>query len=333
MLRLFAALAFAAGVAAFPGAALDAAREAMTVWAERVAPAMFPFVAVMPYLTCEEARRVYDKLLGGAVRRLFALPGGCASAIITGLVAGSPAGALAAARVAAQEKLTRGQAERLAGMVCGASPAFALTGMGVALAGSADVGWRLAVSQLAGQLVTGILFRNAFLGNKAPVEVGDVSIDKNPVSAAVVAVLRVCGYMVMFSVGISVAHEMLGEWVVLVTPVMDLPGGAVVCAELELPYEIWAAALGFGGICILGQNLGVLRAIGVRAWTLVLQKMACSAVCAGVCFVLGKVKKPVFDAGSMLNGYEFELTLLVLMVFLAPVTLFFVRKSVKKHIS
>ena len=46
-------------LAAMPEVALNAAREAMASWASSVAPALFPFMALMPLLTCDDAARAY----------------------------------------------------------------------------------------------------------------------------------------------------------------------------------------------------------------------------------------------------------------------------------
>ena len=80
------AAVYVAGLMAFPDAALAAARGAMGNWAASVAPALFPFAAVLPFLTCKEAREIYDRLLGWLLRGVFRLPGSCASALVTGLL-------------------------------------------------------------------------------------------------------------------------------------------------------------------------------------------------------------------------------------------------------
>ena len=119
-----AALVMAGCLLMMPEVALNAAREAMASWASSVAPALFPFMALMPLLTCDDAARAYEALLGRIVRPLFRLPGAAAPAVLTGMAAGSPAGAMAAVRVASASVLRRGQLERLVICIGGLSPAF-----------------------------------------------------------------------------------------------------------------------------------------------------------------------------------------------------------------
>ena len=80
-------------------AALGAA-QALSHWYASVVPALLPFLVLMPLLTCSEAVYTYKKLLGRVVERALCLPGSAASAMVIGMLAGMPAGAIAARGVA-----------------------------------------------------------------------------------------------------------------------------------------------------------------------------------------------------------------------------------------
>lgn len=323
------ALAFAAGLAAFPADALAAAQRAMRSWALSVAPAMLPFIAVMPFLTCPEARRVYDKLLGRTVRGLFRLPGGCASAIVTGLIAGSPAGAAAVKRVAAAESLTRGQAARLAGIACGVSPAYALSVMGVMLAGSAAVGWRLVISQLLAQLLTGVIFRRFYKNDDEPVVAPADDVASAGVFGAVSAVLRVCGYMVLFAAGLAIGCRLLGDRLMYLSPLIDLPTGAEFISVHITDVRLSAAALGFGGLCIAFQNMSQLAAVGVSWRRYLAQKAACAALCGALAGA--RTELPAFAAVK--TDVIFEMETLFSALIMLPVAIYFMRTQAKKHLS
>lgn len=329
-MKLMLAIGFAAALAAFPNEAAAAAMDGMQSWARNVAPVMFPFAAIMPYLTCLEARHAYDRLLGGLVRRAFRLPGGCASAVVTGMMAGSSAGALAVRRVAAAEKLTRGQTARLAGIACGVSPVYALSVMGAALAGSKAMGWRLVIAQATAQLATGLLFRRAFDVEDKPMESEMRQDAERPVSAAVAAVTRVGGYMTLFSVGLTLAQLLLGDWVMYASPFIDLPAGAEFCTRRALPEWVSAAALGFGGICVACQNLGTLK---VKPAHYFIQKLACAGMCAGAYIALTALTGDAEAIACVKIRGDFERATLMTAVLMLPVTVFFVRKKNGKSIS
>ena len=93
--KLFGALGLVFLLLTWPAEALSAAQGAMRTWAGSVGPSLFPFLALLPALTCPAARRAYARALGWLMRPLFRLPGSAAPALLIGLLAGSPAGALA----------------------------------------------------------------------------------------------------------------------------------------------------------------------------------------------------------------------------------------------
>ncbi len=90
MLRLMAGLIFAALLILNPTGALDAARQALGVWAASFVPALLPFFAVTPALSSDEAAALYSRLLGRPFGALFGCPGHLAGAALIGLMGGQP---------------------------------------------------------------------------------------------------------------------------------------------------------------------------------------------------------------------------------------------------
>ena len=321
------AAAFAAGLLMMPRQAADAARAAMETWARFVLPAAFPFAAVMPFLTCDQARAVYDRLLGGAVRKLFDLPGGCASAIVAGMLAGSPVGAMAVAKVAREERLTAGQTARLAGIACGVSPAYVISSLGALLSGSAQTGWRLELAQILSMLVTGMLFRNRWRGEEDRNEILLIYKEETPVAAAVSAMLRVCGYMILFSAGLEMTSCLLGEPVRWLALVLDLPSGMTYAAQRNLPTVCVAGMLGFGGLCIAVQCMRILQNCGVRWTRFLFQKMTAGILCAVFYILVTKSRL------SLRGQPDWESMCLLLVAMMSPVLLILVEKKRNKTYS
>lgn len=240
----------------YPETALNAAREAMYVWYASVAPAMFPFMALMPMLTCGAAARTWERMLGRWTQRLFRLPGSAAPAVLVGLIAGSPAGAHAALR---SSDLSREQRGRLVCCVSGLSPAFLITGVGAGMLGSAADGHVLFRAQLAAQLTLLLLTR--WMPTGVPENPTQEQTDVEPVRNAVAAVLNVCGYMMLFNVAAAIiAAASRSESAGLAARcLLDLPNAARAVANLPIIREekiiALAALTGFGGSCITAQNL------------------------------------------------------------------------------
>ena len=134
------------------------------------------------------------------MRPALNLPGSAAPALAAGMIAGSPAGVVAAVRCGG---LTRSELERLACCICGLSPAFLITGVGAAMLGSPADGRLLLRAQVCSQL-TMLLFPRGVRPD-TPIPAQAQEEERGLVRTAVGSVLAVCGYMMIFSVAANLA--------------------------------------------------------------------------------------------------------------------------------
>ena len=257
-----------------PEDAANGAREALCQWYYVVAPSLYPFMALMPLLTCPEANRFYDAALGGVMRKLFGLPGSAASPVIVGMIAGSPAGCAAARAVAMAEGYTRGQLERVAVACCGMSPAFFVSAVGAGMLGDVGMGHVLLRSQALAQVsmlaLTGALCRD---GTGIPPVGNDAG--GNPV----LTIINVAGTMALFG---AIAGALRLPWLCLA---LEITAGSrwLCAANMEVRWRLAAlsALAGYGGLCVCAQNIGVLRDCGVKPVKLVLARCLAGALAAG----------------------------------------------------
>lgn len=261
-----AGILLAAALLIYPETALNAAREAMNAWYATVAPAMFPFMALMPMLTCAASARAWERMLGGLMQKVFRLPGAAAPALAVCMIAGSPAGAHAAVKC---KGLSREQRARIIYCTCGLSPAFLITGIGAAMLNSPEAGRTLLAAQLAAQLTMLLITRGCRSGQPDSME--DAPEDAEPVRAAVANILAVCGYMVVFNTAAAVfaaaaRSDIAGKTVLCL---MDVPSAARFLAGITMNERgkiiAIAALAGFGGLCIAAQNLSAAKKAGVQA--------------------------------------------------------------------
>ena len=310
-----------------PAGAAEAARGAMRVWAESVAPALFPFMAVLPLLTGVEARQLYMRAMTRPMRAMFALPGQAAAAVSVALLSGSPAGAIACAHVA--DSMRPSEFRRMALMCCGMSPVYLISGIGVSLIGGQKTGFLLAGSQLAAQLISGIFLR--FLPERAekPPKAGGflhpnrLQRMENPLRAAAVNLMQVAGYMALFAVIARFTGNLLGETAgKFALMALDLPGGAAIAAELDIPFPAKMALLGgmsgFGGVCLAAQNMAVLGPLGVKWREYLSVKCAHAAICTAICFLFASAQPaaPAFASPAL---PALEISSLSMLVLLVPV--------------
>ena len=284
--KFYGALVILAGILLRPEAAVAGAQRAMRLWYSSVAPAMFPFLALLPVLTGPDACAAYDVILSRVMRPIFDLPGAAAPALVIGMISGSPGGAFAVRRVAAKAGLSRSEARRVALAMSGLSPAYLILGVGQGLYGSVALGVRLAIIQIAVQFGLLLLLRG-IKGNGEDESIPrmESESDSGAIQRAVESILSVCGYMVLFSSLCCVAASFVGENIgTALLLVNDLPSGLASLARWEIPGKmlIQGAAIGFGGLCIAAQNLDALRPIGVSVGEYLSVRGIAAAVFAGL---------------------------------------------------
>lgn len=252
----------------FPETALNAALNAMHAWYTSVAPALFPFMVLMPLLTCADSVRAWECLLGRVMRPIFNLPGAAAPAAVIAMTAGSPAGAIAAVRICSEAGLSKSQLERLLWCTCGLSPAFFVTGIGASMLGSVADGFILLRAQVFSQLAMLLITRNTAPDQPLPPPTPEDSPE--PVRAAVLNVLTVCGYMAIFGTVAAILARIFRSEIAGLTALclLDVPSGARALAHLTINREakllLLAALTGLGGLCISAQNLAACRNLSIR---------------------------------------------------------------------
>lgn len=289
-----------------PAAAALGAARAMAQWCAVVAPSLFPFLALMPLLTSVPAA-AGRSLLDPLMLRLFNLPGKAASAMFIGMIAGSPAGAIAARRAAVHSGMNRGQLQRLALAVTGFSPAFLIGGIGLGLLGSEAQGWVLLRAQLFTQLTLALLLRGCWRNRKEPIAAGDGRAEEQPVRAAVLTALTICGYMTLFGALAFALRAVVGKGIAdALVCALDVPSGAAVTARLSMGMRwklvLTAAVVGFGGVCVGVQNLNALRGCGIPVMEYFALRLAAALLCAAFAAIQVQTPEAVLFFGKIVSG-------------------------------
>lgn len=271
-MRLLTALFLAACLLIDADSALIRAREAMALWAESVAPSLFPFMALLPALTDEDALKAYEKLFAKAMQKLFRVSGACAAPCLVGLIAGSPAGSIAALRAYQAGAISRRDVRVLCALSTGVGPVFLISSVGEGMMKDVSQGIKILLCAWIASFLTAFLV--SFLRKD-----GDDGIFKgeksgNPPGAireAVFGILTVAGYMTVFRVFAGGLPEMIYSF-------FEVSGGCSVAAEKN-NFLLACAVVGFGGVCLIAQNASFLKQTGVCIWELFAIKAATCAFC------------------------------------------------------
>ncbi len=279
------ALGLIALSAADPALSKAAIGGALERWAHSVVPALLPFLIAVPALTCPEA----CALLSGATRpvmRLIGCPDALGAAWLSGLLSGSPAGALAAARASESVDCDEGALLRAAVAASGASPAFLVGVAGEALGGA---GWRLALAQALGGLMTALLMRP--LRGRTLTARGAQSGGGSAVMGAARALIMIAACMALFSLPAAWGAHLFGENARgILLMLLELTGGCETASHLPaggaLKSALMSAVCCLGGASVCAQCLGILRPTGVSGARYIYWKLVHAALSALVMLAL-----------------------------------------------
>lgn len=246
--------------------AVSGASEGLQLCIRSVIPSLFPFFVLSNLLT--------GTLLGQDISvfrplgRLFRIPAGAESLLLTGFLGGYPVGAQCIAASWRSGQLSRQDAERMLAFCNNAGPSF-LFGI-IAPILSTRTAW----------LLWGIhVFSTLFVSLTIPAAPQRISLKHSQqisitdsLKRALITMSTVCGWVILFRVCI----QFLSRWVLWILPpnwsvffigLLELANG---CLSLtQLPEDLsrillCAAILGLGGICVTMQTLSVTEGLGTH---------------------------------------------------------------------
>lgn len=316
--RMLLSLGIMALCVADSALAAESIRTSLEEWALRLVPAMLPFLAAVPALTCQEACDLLAVPLA-PVMRFIGCPGEWGAAYISGLLSGSPGGAVAAARSAAQRMDDRGAFLRLSIAASGASPAF-LGGVAGAYLGGAS-GWALFAAQGLGAIMTARLMRP--LQGEHVNAVQAAQSDRESVLMSAARTLVMIGlYMALFSLPTAWVRRLFGERAAgICMMLLELSGGCRAAAGIEcasaLKGMVMAAVCCFGGASVCAQCLSVLRPLGVGTAEYIYWKMVHAALSALFTLPLLLLLRSAAWPSPGVRGCVAVLCVTVILLFLA----------------
>lgn len=251
--------------------ALEGAQQGVDLCLKTVIPSLFPFFLLSILLTGSILGT--DLPLLRPIGKLFRIPNGAESILVSAILGGYPAGAQCVSEAYHSGQIRKTDAERMLAFCNNAGPAF-LFGM---VASAFPQKW-MACSLWGIHLVSAFLVSRLFSASTEPMPLNR----KAPVSlsaamtSAVKVMACVCGWVILFRVLIT----FLNRWFLWLLPMeartaltglLELSNG---CCELmaikDLParYIICSGLLAFGGLCVTMQTLSVAKELSLRQYFL-----------------------------------------------------------------
>ena len=244
----------------FSNSNITAARNGLNLWAYSVVPSLFPFFIATELLYCTNLISFLEKRCSKFMKILFNLSGEATFPIIMGFISGYPTGAKIINELRINKKISKTEGEHLLTFTNNSGPLFIIGTVGTSIFCNRKIGLLLLITHILGALSVGFIFKfwkpnrkSLFIKNKSTFEnqVNISTVLVNSVSKSVITILNIGGFIVLFSVIISIL-ENLGIFNIL--------------ANLLSKFEISSkSSIGlFSGILELTNGLKNLSIIGTK---------------------------------------------------------------------
>lgn len=239
------------------------ASEGVELCVRTVIPSLFPFFVLSILLTGS----LTELKLFRPVCRLFRIPNGCETILVSGLLGGYPVGAQAVAGAYSSGRISRQQANRMLAFCSQAGPSF-LFGMAAGQFPQVKYGWMLWGIQIFSAWVISLIFPAAEVKRAVSADVRSITLAE-AMGKAVRVMASVCGWVVLFRVVIGFA----GRWFLWLLPreaqvafsgILELTNGCIALTQIgdvSLRFVLCAGMLSFGGICVTMQTISVTEGL------------------------------------------------------------------------
>ncbi len=287
----------------FPSLAIDYVNRGMKLCVSTVIPSLFPFMVASELIVITGAARPLGRLLKMPAKLLFGISGEGASAFVLGTVCGFPIGTRAAVSMYKRGSITHGELSRLVCFSNNPSSAFVISAVGATLFGSREFGSALYFITILSSIIVGVL-QNIILGKRdrgGSVELASVQDREKKgigefsaaVSSSAHAMLSVCAFVVFFSaftgtLGVILTGFGASEMTrALFFSLFELTGGVAAAAGVEplsLAVVLAAFAVGWSGLSVHLQMLGICDGIGISLRRYFLAKLSQGLINAALVF-------------------------------------------------
>ncbi|HBC98115.1 MAG TPA: sporulation integral membrane protein YlbJ [Clostridium sp.] len=143
----------------YPQEVLKSASAGLSLWANYLLPALFPFFVVSDLLMKQGFVHVLGVLLEPLMRPLFRLPGKASFVLAMTHTSGIPIGAILTCKMRKEGAITRIEGERLLAFTCNPSPGFMFGALASGMLSNPALGIIIAGSIYLSNFIVGLLFR------------------------------------------------------------------------------------------------------------------------------------------------------------------------------
>ncbi len=267
---------------------IGAAKDALYLCSNTVIPSLFPFFVISSFMINTGLVRVVGLILAPLSKRIFKVSGSGAVVFAMGILSGYPTGAKMVTELYETKMINENEATRLIPFCNNSGPLFVIGAVGVGMLGNFEAGVMLYVIHVISAVVVGIFFSyfskgTAITDDKTMMAVNVGRAFSDSISKSVETILRVCGYIVFFAVLRSLFLPLVfkvfgkGDSGLFVSSLIEVTLGAKDLSASGLSFDrlmiLLSGAIGFGGICVLIQVMGIVSSSGLSIKTYVIGKI------------------------------------------------------------
>lgn len=325
----------------YPEESVQYARESLTLCADTVIPALFPFFILSGLLIYSGFCSLPATLLKPVMKPLFNVNENGSGAFILGIISGYPLGAVTACRLYEAGYLSKYETERLLSFCNNSGPLFILGAMGICMFHSSKIGFLLYVAHLLAAVTVGIFFR-FYKKNKHTAPDSQLSSPQKDLSgiysqvmeSSVSTILTICGSVVFFGAVAKLVTAHLPLTPVLratLSALFEMSGGIGEISSLQISLAnrllLSGIAVGFAGISVHLQVVSVLSRYNLSLFPYFTGKVL-HGLLSGVYLLVLLKFFPVADSVFASGGTSYSFGFFIAFALLACSVLFFIILSV-----
>lgn len=278
----------------FPKAVFSGAEEGLLLWFRIVFPTLFPFLAATSLLLAGGGLSLIAGIFGSVFRWLFRVSENGTFAVLSGFLCGYPMGAKTAADLLRAGKITRDEARYLLSFCNNSSPVFIINFIVWKTFENESLMLPCLLLLIGTPVLLSFVFRRVYLKGRrffpdcapAPEEKParlDFSVLDSCMMNSFESIVKVGGYIILFSVLLSLLKEIAGQCraAAAVLPVLEVTNGIqLLHGTISDPAVCFTAVLGlasFGGLCAAAQTQCMLEGTGLSVIPYIIQKLTTAA--------------------------------------------------------
>ena len=287
----------------FPQAVFSGAEEGLLLWFQIIFPTLFPFLVVTSLLLSSGGLNLITRLFGGLFRRIFRVTQNGAFAVLAGFLCGYPMGAKVTADLLRAEKISDREARYLLSFCNNTSPVFIINFIVWKTFGDERLMLPTLLILIGSPVLMSFIFRRIYLKGRHPFPEPsaalkekktrfDFSVLDSCMMNSFEAIVKVGGYIILFSVLLSLLEELSGQKSILMAaaPALEVTNGILLLSgSVSDPGLRYAAVLGltsFGGLCSAAQTQCMLEGTGLSVIPYIIQKLATAMVTSLLSFLM-----------------------------------------------